>query len=356
METEVVADTAGFRALKTKWDDLLTRVQLPTPFLTHEWLCTWWEHFGKPGALRLVCVYDGDRLLGVAPFMASTLRVRGIPCFSLLSALGGVEADYHDLLLDHERRWDVLHELLSYCVSELGNWQIVALGGVRGDSATNYLLPVVCSRLGLKLHSVGGLICPYVPLVGDGSDSWAAYRRRGAIQEYRRKQRILGREHGAQVRLCRGDDAARAFADFIRLHHASWSARGGSKAIRTPSMEGFHREVATNLAAAGKLLVATLEVEDAAIAAWYCYLEGSTCFGYLPGWDPAYYRLSPGAVLHVAVIDHCQEAGYQEVDLLRGDESYKFHFTKLARATIQHGIARSPRIARFHRLIEALSR
>lgn len=352
MDAELITDSEAFSALEPEWEDLLARAGRVTPFMTPEWLTTWWKHLGRAGALRVVCAREGGRLVGMAPLESSRITVRGLPMFRCLSFLGGREADYKDLILDQDKRWEAAETLLRFCREEIPGWQLLICRGVHQDSASNYLLPVLGESVGLGHAAKAAAVCPYVPLVGEGSDKWSEYRRRGAVREYGRKWRKLQEEHGGRLEWAEGEAA---IAEFLRLHELGWGDRGGSEAISTSRMREFHRELGRAHVQSGRLQVALLYLQDRAVAARYGYLMNPVAYGYLTGLDPEWRSLSPGAVLTLGVLDWLEEQGYQELDLMRGAEKYKFIFTRTARVSQDHVLAKSAGLARRYGLLEALS-
>lgn len=356
MDLELITEPQALAALKPEWEDLLARCSHATPFATHEWVSTWWKHFGRPGALRVVCARDEGRLVGIAPLCASRLRVRGLPLFRCLEVIGGQESDYKDFLLDHERRWQAMDALLRFCREEIGGWHLLIMRGVHQESPSNYLLPVLAGRLGLAHAAVAGAVCPYLPLRGNGSDVWAEYRKRGVVREYvRKRNKLFGEEEGA-IRFRTGAEAVPAMEEFLRLHRLAWTDRGGSRAIGSAKLADFHRDLAQEFSENNRLLIGVLEARAEPVAVRYYHAFGRRVFEYLTGFDPKHGKWSPGAVLTLAVADHLTERGFEELDFMRGAEPYKFNFTKLARTTATHVVARSAALLRRYLLVEALSR
>lgn len=46
IRVRTLTDFASFLRLAPVWDDLLERAGVDHPFLSHEWLRSWWEAFG----------------------------------------------------------------------------------------------------------------------------------------------------------------------------------------------------------------------------------------------------------------------------------------------------------------------
>jgi CelD/BcsL family acetyltransferase involved in cellulose biosynthesis len=353
MDVELITDPEALPDLKPQWDDLLSRCGHVTPFMTHEWLMTWWKHFGRTGTLRIVCVRDDGRLVGIAPLEQSQITVRGLPLFRCLNFLGGREADYKDFVLDHDRRWETVETILRFCQEEIPGWQLLICRGLHQCSPNNYLLPVLAGSLGLSHVADAAAVCPYVPLQGEGSDTWSEYRKRGAVREYRRKWGKLQQEHSGRIELAEGEAA---IEEFLRLHRLAWGDRGGSQAINTNRLREFHLDLGRADRGNGRVVVALLYAHDQAVAARYHYPLGKIAYEYLTGFDPEWRSLSPGAVLTVGILDLLASRGFEEMDLMRGAEKYKFLFTKVARISRTHVVAKSKALVKRYRLVQAASR
>src|SRR5438105_2579508 len=97
LRVEVVSDIKRFAALRAEWSDLLCASAASCPFLTWEWLHTWWTHLGGARTLNLLTVRSGDQLMGLAPLSF----VRGsLPWQSRLEFLGTgfAGSDYLDVI------------------------------------------------------------------------------------------------------------------------------------------------------------------------------------------------------------------------------------------------------------------
>jgi CelD/BcsL family acetyltransferase involved in cellulose biosynthesis len=100
LTVECIDSEWGFSALRPQWNELLRASAANGPFLTWEWLHTWWRHLHAGGSLRLVVVRAGHELVAVAPL---TLRPRQFGVFNRLDFLGTGHAgsDYLDLIVRH---------------------------------------------------------------------------------------------------------------------------------------------------------------------------------------------------------------------------------------------------------------
>ena len=68
LTVECIDSSWGFTALRPEWNALLRASASDCPFLTWEWLHTWWTHLGGSSRLRIAAVRAGQELVALAPF------------------------------------------------------------------------------------------------------------------------------------------------------------------------------------------------------------------------------------------------------------------------------------------------
>ena len=85
LTVQCVRDHWGFTLLRPHWNELLRASAADNPFLTWEWLHTWWTQLGGPDALHVIVVRAGDEPIAIAPLRLVNGR---LACFSRLEFLG----------------------------------------------------------------------------------------------------------------------------------------------------------------------------------------------------------------------------------------------------------------------------
>src|SRR4051812_17205391 len=67
-----------FLALEGEWNELLAESDCDIPFLRHEWLKIWWNHFGPPNRLAVMVGRERERLVFALPLMEVRESYAGI--------------------------------------------------------------------------------------------------------------------------------------------------------------------------------------------------------------------------------------------------------------------------------------
>ena len=99
VELKTIRGEAGFCRVQAEWDALIAKC-CPTPLpLTHAWLLAWWKAFAVDMEMEFRCAYQGNALVGVAPFVRTRERYRGVPITLLKLAANG-HSPYSSVIVD----------------------------------------------------------------------------------------------------------------------------------------------------------------------------------------------------------------------------------------------------------------
>ncbi len=105
-------------------------------------------------------------------------------------------------------------------------------------------------------------------------------------------------------------------------------------AFLTPEMESFLSQTTARALEVGQLFLSYLTFDGGRAAAYLSFLAGNKLWVYNSAWDPTYSCCSPGWVLLAKVINWAIENGLTEVDMMRGDEVYKYRFGGIDRHVV----------------------
>lgn len=114
---------------------------------------------------------------------------------------------------------------------------------------------------------------------------------------------------------------------FFQAHISRWKAMGKSSPFENKSMRQFYLSLAANLAKKNMLQLTTLTIDGRPIGYHFGFLHNNKLYGYSTAFEMGFARYSPGSLLLEAEIKTAFEAGLREVDMLRGEERYKYEWT-----------------------------
>lgn len=322
---------SSFASLRGPWEELLERSDGP-PFLSWEWLETWWSHLAPGRTPVFLSAWEGQRLVGLLALGEERVAPFGIGRLSFLGERWA-GADYLDVLAERGRE-DEVAELLFTHLSRMP-FDVLDLDGFEAGSGS---LAVLQRLWGDRLERETRHVCPGIELNG----TWQQILKRSRRGDnYRRRLRQLSELPGFEFRVV-GDPAqvGAAFDRFLDLHERRWAAQGGSDALGRPILQAFHRSVVERLARVGWLRFEELWVEGGCRASIYSIHRGSTHFFYQSGYDPDWAGKSVGLVVLGLSIEDAISRGASVYDFLRGTETYKFDWATRSLETVRVRVIR----------------
>jgi CelD/BcsL family acetyltransferase involved in cellulose biosynthesis len=325
---ERIADRWGFTALDREWNELLRSSEANCPFLTWEWLHTWWKHLGGASALRILAVRDAGELVAIAPLH----EVAGsISWFSRLEFLGTGHAgsDYLDLIVRKGREPEALHALTQFARDRSEALRFDHLSSVS-------LAAQLAGRLsneGWSSTTTPHGTCPVIRLAGHTWDSYLATLGPAHRANVRRRMKGLGQRFEVGFEPITSDaDRREALAALAAFHDHRYVGRGGSTAFSSPELRAFHEDATRRAMDRGWLRLYSLRLNGALAAVMYGFSYNGRFYFYQHGFDEAYRQHSVGLVLMALTIRAAIDEGLHEFDMLWGVEPYKWlwaHETRL---------------------------
>lgn len=315
--------------LRDEWRALFDAAAAPSPFLSWEWLHTWWRAFGARRKLWILEARDERGRLAGALALCSRPGL-GFRRWQLLGN-GVTGADGLDVLARAPDAAAVRAAFAAELAGAAAGWDVLDLEDFPCGSPTVAVLRRAMVARGVAVRAERGHVCPGFAVSGAWEEHLARIRRR---ETFGRRVRWLARQPGYRIDVATGPaDAPAAMDDFLRLHRLRWAEEGGSYGIPPGPVEQFHREVAPLLAERGWLRLYRLHVEGKAIAAVYGIEVARRFYFYQSGWDPAWSARSPGAVLVGRTVEDAYARGLTDYDFLRGTEAYKLDWAADRRET-----------------------
>ena len=325
VSVQCITDAEAFAALREEWNELLLASASNNPFLTWEWLHTWWIHLGGSTALHLITVRQGNQLIAIAPLRLVSTALYWFSRLEFL-ATGHAGSDYLDLIVRRGREEDALEGIARYLQSRqlsvrLTHLPPASLGARLAQqlAATGWAGPV----------SPDGT-CPIVTLAGHSFDSYLATLGSSHRANFRRRVRSLGQRFEVRFDRVTTDEERREALDaLIAFHDRRW--REGSTAFSTPAVRDFQDAVTRRALECGWLRMYVLRLNGYAAAVMYGFSYAGRFYFYQHGFDNEYQTHSVGLVLMGLSIRAALEEGDGEFDMLWGVEPYKFLWARDAR-------------------------
>jgi hypothetical protein len=116
--------------------------------------------------------------------------------------------------------------------------------------------------------------------------------------------------------------------DFFCMHKGKWAARNLPSQFGDAKLRKMYMSLAEKLDGSEKVQLSMLMLDGAAIAMHYGFMHNKRYYWYTPTYDPNYLKYSPGKLLLSEMIKTSFDKNLEIFDLLRGEESYKFFWSK----------------------------
>ena len=327
LRAEILAEAEALTALEPAWWDLFARCPAATPFRSPAWLLPWWRVFG-PGPLRAVALWRGDRLVALAPLYLEAASRRLLP-------LGIGLSDDLDMLVAPDAGPDV-GPILCDTLAGSGDWDLVSFEELPAAS------PILSwpAPPGWAGETGEQSRCPTLAWADDAPGLGAVVPP-GKARKLR-MARHRAERRGATIETATPATAPEHLEALFRLHAARWQSRGEAGVLADPSVQAFHRAATPRLAAAGLLHATLLRMEGRAAGVFHGLRRGPRLYAYLGGLDPDFAFESPGTVLMGQALDTMMAGGAGELNLLRGQEPYKYEWGAVDRINARR-VLRRPR-------------
>lgn len=268
------------------------------PFPFRPFLETWWRHYGIDDRLALVSTDAG-----ALPLRLSDGRVLfcGDPDLT----------DYHNPLGEPS-------EAIAAAAARFPGTEFSF------DSLPDAAATALHAALdtGGHAHTTTKETVTAVLELPDTADEWLARLKKRDRHEMRRKRRRFEETLGG-ASLERRSDAG-AVAIFADMHRAAAGAKGG---FMTPEREDFFAD----LVAGAGATVDVLSADHGPAAAAFAFAEPDGYYLYNSAYSPEAASASPGIVQLAALIESLIADGVPRLDLLKGDEPYKFRLGAVPR-------------------------
>ena len=324
---ECITSSWGFTSLRPEWNALLRASASDSPFLTWDWLHTWWTHLGGSSRLRIAAVRAGQELIALAPFRITEGRVAFLSRLDMLGT-GEAGSDYLDVIV--RRGWEAegLRALVRFARSENATLRI----GHLAPAAAAFELADLLVADGWTASTAPDGVCPRIPLAGHTWDSYLATLGSSHRANVRRRFKALGQKFSMRFELVTTEAQRReALAALMTFHERRYVGRGGSTAFMTSALRAFHDEATKRALDRGWLRMFVLRVNDALVAVMYGFMYNRRFYFYQHGFDDQYQQHSIGLVLMGLSVRAAIDDGADEFDMLWGVEPYKWLWARETR-------------------------
>lgn len=332
-KVRVVRNPEEFESLREIWNGSLQQCREHSSiYLTHDWLWIWWKHFGERHNLNILVIEKEDAtVIGILPLMKVEYRL-AFASLQVLETIGATNDNYVGLISPGSEE-EVLSTLITYLGQDLTKNKLVL---------RLKLVPKDCYFLNLlekhsrKVRNISGIhkriitFAPYL-LLPSTWDEYFSSLSRNRRRELRRFLRLLEKQHTVEFKHVVTDILEEQLEAFFKLHQTQWQSVNVRSEFSNPKMRDFYKEITCQFAKRGWLRLSCLSVDGNIVFSTYNFAYNRKLSFAKSARDVRYSKYGVGHIHHMYAIRDAIKRRLSEVDFLKGDEPYKFHWTKSAR-------------------------
>lgn len=332
---EALTSYQTFLSLREHWDQLFATAVEAFPTTSHAWLSTWWKTFGEDRQPYVVLVWDGDVLIGSAPFFYDTkemlrihLRVlrpwvnEWVDCFSFLVVTP--VAHIIDAIMNHI-------DGISH------TWDLFELPRMDRSSPVTQSFLQACQERGLSLGAEDDLQSPVLHLPG----SWDELLQT-LSPSFRQtlKRKIRAANKISNIRMSVLTDAS-AMDPIVEISKESWQHDQGTSIASRRDIRAFYQAVIESYAQREQLYCALMEVDGEPAAFELNLAHHTTLYNFKLGFKKKFRHISTGVVLKAFFLKEVldsqgQGREFSTYDFMGTAEDYKLRWSKCLRVQNQY--------------------
>ena len=142
-------------------------------------------------------------------------------------------------------------------------------------------------------------------------------------------KKAFGQDTNSAIETVTTETLSGAFRDLVKLHQARWNRLGYPGLFHEARFEGFQEEMVRSCWDRGWVWFKAVRLDGMRIAARLAFQFNGHIYDYLTGFDDRSpgSKHRPGLAILLSAVEDAVTLKYHSVELLRGDETYKFELT-----------------------------
>ncbi len=325
-----------FLGVRHEWNSLLEKSVTNEVFLLWEWIYAWWDGFkdGDKELYILIGENSQGKMVGIAPFYKenkATWRTinRGILKFCSSS---DISPDHLDIICGEEYSDLFLESILEHLKRNGKDWTVIRLDGVGENSFVRKYFKTNREDIkGFLVNSILDSECPYLALETGFGEYLKSFPRKKRYNLLRERRKLLGEEGIKLKSIHLAGELDKDIENLFLLHAQRAERKGIKTTFCGDKIYNFHKTFITSLLKEDKIIVLSIHEDAIPLASSYCIKHNNKYYYYQTGISERGEEKSAGTVLLSLLIERAFKEGCLEFDFLRGDEKYKYFWTKHTR-------------------------
>lgn len=336
----------SFEALAGLWNNLSAKINGHI-YTSNDWTECWWRYFGKnkQRAPFIITVWHLDEIIALAPMYIGYSKVGSYIFERRLQIMGsggspneqfgylddyGI-SDFLDFLVDETYATEVAQIILEFLRANKYKIDTITFCQIGDDSfIMRYLFPLI-EQEGLDFDLLHTDTCPFINLKKqDTLQKYIKQVKSNARRRFRQTLKAVDTKKGFEIESVDSSiQIAAAIERLINLHQNRWNQLGFPGVFHDSRYSGFFKEIVRSAYAKNWLWLKQARDESGVCALRMILNYNGRYYDYISGFDPdcpsSKYR--PGIGLLLNLVEEAIENNTERIELLRGEEGYKYDFT-----------------------------
>jgi CelD/BcsL family acetyltransferase involved in cellulose biosynthesis len=326
---EVLEDPEAFSKLETDWeclcDELADQV---TVFASHTWYQSWWAYYSTMAKLHLFTMWQGNKLVGIAPLMGKKSSLHGLPVRTI-GFIQNNQSLHNDFIVSPELRTLFLQKMVQSLFAQSSHWDVIYFRNISPLSANYKCLREILDAEARSWKQVPNSIdSPYLIPSGSWPDYLAGRSRktRKNLKHIRNKIHNAGKVSVRNIRTW--EEFLSCKEELFEVAQQSWTERVGDS-LGSPLNRDFFETLAFRAAAKGWLSIWTLYLDGKMIAVEFHLKAYGREHAMRGHYRPEFASLSPGTYLEMTILEHAfeEQERVSVYDFCGSFDSYKRKWT-----------------------------
>lgn len=299
-----------FKKYQDTWEKLRLKNSELTIFSSYFWYSSWWKakiETGEKVSPKIIIIYEKNKIIAFLPLMVVEKE---------LVFLSSSAADYQNFIIEQKKLLRILKNVLDFIFEDIKP-ESLHLEEISENSNLFKLFNNGISNFEIKKYNTSA--CPRLTL--DKS------QKRFQTSTLKRKFRNLLKLGNVEVKHFISSEKILPELPLIKeLFRERWESRPESWFFFKEFDDVFFKQLISQMADNGLVLLSKMSVEDEPIAYYFGFTEKNVYRFYRSAFSQKFKKFSPGHILLNFLFSNLTSKGYNFFDFLRGDYDYKKSF------------------------------
>lgn len=317
----LITSNEDFRSLEVQWN----RLAVGNPFLTWDWMFSWWEVFGRGNQLLIFVVRDASgNIEGILPLF-KTVTSAGTRVLRCLGS-GAACSDYMSVICQDSERERIETVIARTLVNSkaakrsIARWDILDLEGHSNESFNALINYLASSGCPTHRQEIDGC---WITELEDSFEKFEMRLRKSFRRKTKKAKKNLV-DPAVEFKVYETEaDLQRVWSRFCELHQRRRETLGQPGCFADPLFERFLLNATRKLIRKGQAKLAHATVEGKDLGFVLVFATKNRYWKYQSGQSPELNKWEPGYLVTTGLIKEAIANGIGSYDFLRGDEPYK---------------------------------